>query len=86
MEAGHTVFSPITHSHPMSLFMPPKSLKFWLSQDKPHMDAADELWIAKVRGWGGSVGVWQEIAGMSGKPMYLVDAKTLDKVPLGNPR
>ncbi len=42
MKRGHTVFSPIAHSHGVSLFMD-NSLdrEFWLKQDQSFMDWAD---------------------------------------------
>jgi len=45
---GHpdiNVFSPITHSHPMTKFKMPQTWEFWGPIDEQFIDWADEVWI-----------------------------------------
>lgn len=62
MKQGHIVFSPISHSHPISLHIGNSlSHEFWLAQDRFYMNACDECWVAKLPGWEKSKGVAYEI-------------------------
>lgn len=63
MSEGHNVFSPISHSHPISLHMD-NSLDhdFWLKQDLSFLERwADEMVILMLPGWSESKGVDREI-------------------------
>ena len=60
--AGHIVFSPITHSHPISHHLPQQNHDFWMAQDYTYIeDWADELWVYALDGWRESKGVNLEI-------------------------
>jgi len=62
MELGYQVFSPITHSHPISLNMKNKGHDFWMKQDYPYIELwADEVWVYAIDGWRESRGVGLEI-------------------------
>lgn len=60
--AGHIVFSPISHSHQISLHMG-NSLDHtvWLAQDRAFLDWCDEIYVLMAPGWEQSKGVAWEI-------------------------
>ena len=65
MCAGHVVFSPVAHSHPVaqSVKEMPKDHEFWMRQDLSFLrDWAEELWVLTLPGWETSRGVREEIA------------------------
>ena len=62
MQQGYTVFSPISHSHPIDMiFDDPQDHGFWLKQDVHFIDWADEIWVLSLDGWLESYGVQWEI-------------------------
>lgn len=72
---GHTVFSPIVYWHPVSRVSgldPTTDQDFWLTLDKPFMEAASELIVVKLPGWEMSKGVCFEIEYFeeAGKPIH----------------
>jgi hypothetical protein len=72
MQLGHTVFSPISHSHPIANDCAlPLELGFWLRQDMPFIEWCDELWVYTDHGWQESEGIKAEIkyASSLGKPI-----------------
>ena len=60
MEKGYNIFSPITHSHPISKFADLSHAE-WLEYDFQWIDACDELWVYCQPGWQTSDGVRQEV-------------------------
>lgn len=61
----HAVFSPISHSHPVAEHLPNELLMswpFWMDQDFPILEYADELVVLTLPGWKESRGVQAEIA------------------------
>lgn len=64
MEEGHTVFSPIAHSHAIADHLP-DALRFnhdhWLRQDFAILEHCDELHVLPLPGWRDSRGVSTEI-------------------------
>jgi len=61
---GYSVFSPLSHTVPMSKFIPRSlryKLNFWLSVDLPMLSACSTLNVLMLRGWRDSVGVKCEI-------------------------
>jgi len=62
MRMGYVVFSPITHSVPITWWQKKdeETHEFWLSQDFPFLDWCDMLLIATFSGWNQSYGVSQE--------------------------
>ena len=76
MQGGYAVFSPISHSHPISLYMGNSlSHDFWLEQDRYWMNVCDELMVLKLPGWDQSVGVRYEIwyFRVQGKPINYME-------------
>jgi len=60
---GIPVFSPIIHSHPMSVvYDMPCEFAFWEKLDYNYLDNCDALWVLKMDGWEQSRGVQAEIA------------------------
>lgn len=48
LENGHNVYSPITHSHPLTKLTEnklPGTWEFWSAIDYQFIDWADELWV-----------------------------------------
>jgi len=77
MQAGHIVFSPISHSHPIAHHIPNSACDcdFWLRQDRAFMEWCDCVVINTIDGWQESKGVLQEIewAEKIGKPVIHLD-------------
>ena len=77
ISAGYVVFSPISHSHPISVVQPAErnTHELWLGQDVYFMDWADTLVVLKLPGWEDSYGVQKEIDWFqrSIKPVYYLD-------------
>lgn len=51
MAEGHTVFSPISHSHPIAAHLPKSfsgSHEFWMKQDLPMVDWCDEVRVVCI--------------------------------------
>ena len=73
--AGHLLFCPITHTHPINEAGVRSDWEFWAKYDKIVMDHCQELWIADMPGWKESVGVTAEIKYMRDqkKPVYIFD-------------
>lgn len=63
MMQGHNVFSPIAHSHHISLHAGNSfDHEFWLSQDMSFLEHwADEMWILTLPEWSKSKGIAKEI-------------------------
>lgn len=62
MLAGHAVFAPISHSHPIDLeFGAPQSGAFWKAQDIPLLRHAARMVVLQLPGWHESKGIAWEI-------------------------
>jgi nucleoside 2-deoxyribosyltransferase len=61
IQAGHIVFSPVIHSHPLTEFGLPTGWEFWQRLDLALLERCDELVVLKLEGWEESVGVQAEI-------------------------
>lgn len=60
---GLTVYSPITHSHPLTEYQNlPGTWDYWKRQDEAVMSVCRECWQLTMDGWMGSVGCQAEIA------------------------
>ena len=59
IEKRVNVFSPITMTHPINLYIKitPLLHEEWLEMDFPWLDHCDELWVYCQRGWKKSKGV-----------------------------
>lgn len=77
MKAGHLVFSPITHTHPIALVGDlPTDWAFWERYDKAMLAACTVMYILTLPGWDVSKGVAGEFeiaTRQLGIPVYLVD-------------
>ena len=65
MKKGNLVFSPLSHSHPISKYVDAErnaSHEFWLEQDYWILDICDEVRVLCLEGWVDSYGVSAEIA------------------------
>lgn len=81
MAAGHKIFSPIAHTHPIAQHgQLPTDWKFWRDYDEAMICAADRLWILTLPGWRESKGVSGEIliALREQLPIAFVDPETLE--------
>lgn len=74
VEAGLSVFAPITHSHPIAKHghIDPKNHTIWLPADKPLMLGAVGLVVCMLPSWEDSYGVRyeQDVFCELGKPSY----------------
>jgi hypothetical protein len=61
VRAGHVVFSPVVHSHPLVRFGLPTDWEYWERCDREYLRHATELVVLKLDGWRESVGVQAEI-------------------------
>ena len=63
MMHGNLVFSPLSHSHPISNYctVDPCDHDFWLRQDLWILDICDEMHILCLPGWDESKGIKTEI-------------------------
>ena len=73
MIAGHSVYSPIVHSHPISEVssLDPMDGKLWERFNAPMLAAADILVVAHLDDWDRSAGIAHEISVFeaAGKPI-----------------
>jgi hypothetical protein len=61
IRAGHHVFSPVAHSHPIARYGLPLDWQFWESFDRRVLEMCDEVVVLTLPGWEDSVGVRAEI-------------------------
>ena len=69
------VFSPISHSHPISLCGDlPEEWEFWKKQDEAFLSCCNQIFVCTLPGWKESTGVTAEIqiARNMGLPLYYV--------------
>jgi len=74
MSAGNLVFSPLSHSHPISHWceVDPCDHDFWLRQDLWILDICDEMHILCLPGWDESKGIEVEIEHAKSKGIGIV--------------
>lgn len=74
LKQGLIAFVPIAHSHPLAVHggLDLADHDIWLPADRPFMEAARGLIVAKMLSWEKSVGVQHEIDYFrsAGKPIY----------------
>jgi len=79
--AGHNVYSPIVHCHPVAMNsgLDPLDHSLWLAVDEAMMEACDALLVAQMQGWRESYGVDQEIKFFRNarKPVFYLDCATM---------
>ena len=95
MMQGYLVFSPLSHSHPISKYcdVDPCDHEFWLKQDLWILDVCDEFHILCLKGWHDSHGIEVELkrAEKNGMEIYYHIPKkdnygTISKENQGNKR
>ena len=63
MAAGHHIFSPIAHTHPIAMRGElPTDWTFWQQYDTAMIRACSALWVLMLDGWDTSKGVAAEMA------------------------
>ena len=79
--AGVPVFSPIAHSHTIAMAagIDPLSHEIWMPADKPMVDNAVGMIVAKMEKWWTSKGIAQEIIWFTehGKPIWYLNLEDL---------
>jgi len=78
VSAGHVVFSPIVHGHPLVRFGLPTDWGFWQRHDREYLGRSKLLLVVALDDWQQSVGVQAEIsiARALGLPVaYLVETR-----------
>ena len=78
MMQGNLVFSPLSHSHPISNYctVDPCDHDFWLRQDLWILDICDEMHILCLWGWNKSKGIGIEIKHAESKGITIVYHET----------
>jgi hypothetical protein len=61
MRAGHIVYSPVSHSHPIAQHGLPTDWSYWEWVDRRFLEVCDEVVVLTLDGWRESVGVRAEI-------------------------
>lgn len=81
LRAGHAVFSPIAHSHPLVEHGLPIHWLFWERWGRELLTRCDEVVVLQLDGWIDSVGVRAEIemARELGKPLQFVEPSLVDE-------
>jgi hypothetical protein len=84
--AGLTVFSPITHSHPMTRHETlPGDWSYWKRQDEAILRICREAWQMEMPSWRESVGckAERELAESLGIPVVYIDpARLIEEIEL----
>lgn len=76
---GLPVFSPIVHSHPMSLAANmPCTFDFWKDLDCLYIDSCDQMYVLMMEGWKESIGVQFEIQYAKSKGIPITYVECLD--------
>jgi Domain of unknown function (DUF1937) len=86
MDAGHSIYSPIAHTHPIAQFTKtdPLDSAFWIKADGPLMEGAAALIVTMMAGWEESPGIKVEIEHFTkmGKPVLYLDPKYIDRLEI----
>lgn len=87
LRAGHSVFSPIVHGHPLVAHGLLTDWGFWEPFDRRHIERCDEVVVLMLEGWEESVGVAAEvrIAGELGLPVRYLAPEATDHPSGGAP-
>jgi nucleoside 2-deoxyribosyltransferase len=62
IRAGHAVYSPIAHSHPIAAYGLPTDWSYWERDARLHLKTRAEVVVLTLDGWRESVGVAAELA------------------------
>jgi hypothetical protein len=81
MQMGVSVYSPIVHMHHVALYgdFDPVDHEFWTRINRPMIELAHGLIVAKIWGWEQSRGIEQEIRDFTDadKPIVYIDRSEL---------
>jgi hypothetical protein len=81
LRSGLTVYSPITHTHPLAIHggIDPLDYEIWMPFDKAMMEACGTLIVAHMQGWETSKGVAIEVDFFkrARRPIFDLDPDTL---------
>lgn len=61
IEAGHVVYAPIVHCHPLTDYDLPGHWGFWRKQNEAFLEKSDVLVVLMLPGWEESEGIAGEI-------------------------
>jgi len=69
---GKTVFSPISHSHPIAQYGTPANFEFWRKFDLEMLSHCEKLVVVCLEGWQHSEGISAEVdaATRAGKEIF----------------
>lgn len=87
IEAGWPVFSPITHSHPIALHMPPEENNWatWIAQDYAILEKCSRVFCLMADGWRESQGVSGELDFCRRNEIPIVYLEDVDELTEGYP-
>jgi len=76
IRAGHVVFCPIVHSHPLVEFDLPTDWQSWERIDREFLRRCDEIVVLMLEGWETSAGVRAELAFAAevGLPVHFLES------------
>ena len=78
---GVSVYSPIAHGHPLSMYgkVPALNHELWIPFDRTMMEKSEMLLVAKMDSWQDSFGIAYERKNFeeAGKPIYFIDPYTM---------
>lgn len=61
-QAGHCIYSPIAHFHPMAcIYDMPRDIEFWDDHSRTMILRADKMFVLQLEGWESSIGVMREM-------------------------
>jgi hypothetical protein len=84
MQAGHVVFSPIAHTHPIAVRCElPRTWDYWEKFDREHIARCDKMTVVMLDGWSTSKGIKAEIeiAEELGKPIIYIKPESSVTIP-----
>jgi hypothetical protein len=77
IEDGEVIYSPISHSHPISDYMVDlaNDHDFWMAYNERMMSLCDRIYVLKIEGWRRSRGVRYEIGWFLNRdlPVFLME-------------
>ena len=84
LREGVSVYSPITHTHPIAIHggIDPLDHTVWLKFDAAMIAKSDALLVAQMDGWDASFGIAHEITAFAKarKPIHYLNPLTLELV------
>ena len=79
LKAGHLVYSPIAHTHPIAMVCNlPTAWAFWKRLDKAAIEQHDVVAVLELPGWGDSHGIEAEVAYAQKQGKYIIFLEPTD--------